>query len=327
MYTKLINAALMFCFFIYVNHANAQTNLTFDDISNGYSSCSWRDNGDGTSTLGLMIDYKTSDGHTGGYRFNSRGLLVYAYDKSGMVNISRPAAINAYMGGARNIRVYQGRSYYMYHGTSLVGTQWVKTSPFVANVEVVIDNSVVTAWPAISLQAGNFTNDDDIAEIKGAAYIARDGVNGTCTMVKDPTNPPPVPIAMNVTAPDWDLGELPRGDATKTFSRTADQLCFSYSGAAVSGKSFIIDASNRNGRTGNRYRLANVVDPTQTVNYRVTLNSGTSQLSLPNVGNIAAAFNSNGRTCFVPTFETSVDQRVEEGDYFDVLTFTVTTRS
>ncbi|KVL37825.1 hypothetical protein WS96_07610 [Burkholderia sp. MSMB1835] len=91
--------------------------------------------------------------------------------------------------------------------------------------------------------------------------------------------------------------------------------------------SFVIDADNANGRNGNRYRLANVSDPTQTISYRVTLDGGTRTLSLPNVGNIASTFTSNGRTCFTPTFETSVDERALDGDYFDVLTFTVTTRS
>ncbi|KVT04130.1 hypothetical protein WK47_18635 [Burkholderia ubonensis] len=167
-----------------------------------------------------------------------------------------------------------------------------------------------------------------VTEIKGAAYIARDGRNGNCMAAKEPeTSAPPLPIQIKVSAPDWNLGELPRGDATKTFTNSAEQLCFTYTGTAVGGKLFVINAGSANGVSGNRYRLKHVEDPTQTVPYKVTLDSGTAKLSLPNGSNTALALNSSGKTCFAPTFETSVGGRVKDGDYVDTLTFTVVTKT
>ncbi|MDY7791169.1 hypothetical protein U0E10_25075 [Burkholderia ubonensis] len=193
------------------------------------------------------------------------------------------------------------------------------------NVDVVISNSAVTSWPAVSIRAGIFTSGDDIAEVTGGAYIGRyDG--GICKVI-DPVVPPPPSIGISMTAPDWNLGELPRGNGRKVFSSSSDQLCFSYAGAAVNGKQFIVNASNANGVVSNRYRLRNVSDATQVVPYNLTLDSGSSTVSLPNTSNVPLALNSAGKTCFVPTFTTTVDSTVKEGDYSDVLTFTIVTKS
>ncbi len=130
-----------------------------------------------------------------------------------------------------------------------------------------------------------------------------------------------------MTAPDWNLGELPEGNGEKIFPNSPDQLCFTYLGAAVSGKQFIINADSANGVAGSRYRLKNLKDASQLVPYNVTLDSGTSNVSLPNASNKSLPLNSSGRTCFVPTFKTTVDSTVKDGDYSDVLTFTVVTKS
>ncbi|KVN28522.1 hypothetical protein WJ63_12275 [Burkholderia pyrrocinia] len=151
-------------------------------------------------------------------------------------------------------------------------------------------------------------------------------MGGNCQVI-DPTKPPPPAIGINVTAPDWNLGELPEGDGEKVLSSSSDQLCFTYIGAATSGKQFIINAGSANGVAGNRYRLKNLKDATQLVPYSLTLNSGTSNVPLPNASNKSLSLNSSGRTCFVPTFKTTVDPTVEAGDYSDVLTFTIVTKS
>ncbi|MXN76211.1 hypothetical protein GR157_15870 [Burkholderia sp. 4701] len=144
----------------------------------------------------------------------------------------------------------------------------------------------------------------------------------------DPTQPPPPPtIGISMTAPDWNLGELPEGDGEKILSSSSDQLCFTYIGAGVSGKQFIINAGSANGVAGNRYRLKNLKDATQLVPYSVTLDSGTSNVSLPNASNKSLSLDSSGKTCFVPTFKTTVGPTVKEGDYSDALTFTVVTKS
>ncbi|RQR52315.1 hypothetical protein DIE18_32330 [Burkholderia sp. Bp9125] len=95
----------------------------------------------------------------------------------------------------------------------------------------------------------------------------------------------------------------------------------------ISGKKFIVNASSANGVAANRYRLKNVNDASKLVPYNVTLNGGTSVVSLPNATNTTLSLDSSGKTCFVPTFKTSVGFSVTEGDYSDVLTFTVVTKS
>ncbi|OJA66786.1 hypothetical protein [Burkholderia ubonensis] len=303
---------------------------------NGYSACSWTDNGNGTSTIKLKIDFKPVYKHTAGQPFDdygSRGIFVYSYDKDGRLNTSKDVADAAWMGGVRHVATGFHSTYTVFNGFNIwsVERAWYVPEAFVADVEVSIKNSAVSAWPAVAIQAANFMYraSDPVTEIKGAAYIARDGRNGNCMVAKDPetTPPPPLPIQIKVSAPDWNLGELPQGDASRTFTNSAEQLCFTYTGTAVGGKLFVINAESANGVSNNRYRLKHLEDPTQTVPYKVTLDSGTAKLSLPNGSNTSLALNSSGKTCFAPTFETSVGGRVKDGDYVDTLTFTVVTKT
>ncbi|KAG8150039.1 hypothetical protein BFF94_029800 [Burkholderia catarinensis] len=120
---------------------------------------------------------------------------------------------------------------------------------------------------------------------------------------------------------------MPRGDGKKTFNNAADQLCFTYAAAAVSGKNFVINASNANGIVNGRYQLRHVSDASQIVPYNITLDSGSSTLALPNRNNSALQLSSTGKTCFVPTFSTTLNTGTALGDYSDVLTFTVVTKS
>lgn len=165
----------------------------------------------------------------------------------------------------------------------------------------------------------------DQAEAKGGAYIALRS-SGGCKVLDPEKPPPPLSVDLNVTAPDWNLGELPRGEGEKTFTTSTDQLCFAYTGADVHGKSFVINASNANGTAGNRYRLKNLSDSSQLVPYSVTLDSGAAKVTLPNAANTGLSLDGSGRTCFVPTFKTLVDAKLKEGDYSDVLQFSVVTK-
>ncbi|KAG8150041.1 hypothetical protein BFF94_029810 [Burkholderia catarinensis] len=131
---------------------------------------------------------------------------------------------------------------------------------------------------------------------------------------------------MNITTPDWNLGDLKLGDNEKAFTSSADQLCFVYTGAAVSGRNYIINASNANGVVNGRYLLKHLTDTSKTVPYNVKLDSGTSVISLPNTRSAAVPLSTSGKTCFVPTFTATVGELAKEGDYSDVLTFTVVTK-
>lgn len=333
----------MLAFFV-AGHAYASYELGEFDVSDRYHSCSWTDNGNGTSTLRVSIDFKPSAGRTLGQVFLSRGILVYAYDGNGRMLESSDVAQAVFMGSVRHSIVSPGRGYVMYNGY-IVGSglnppdysEWGVTRAFTARVTVIVDNAKIEHWPALSIRAGNYASKlapgaipgshygYDVAESKGAAYLARYGGSGSCNLVNPITPPePPRSVAIDVTAPNWDLGELPRGEGKKSFSSIDDALCFKYSGSAVNGKRFVIDASSAAGTINGRYRLTNGTD---TIAYTVELSNGAVNIPLPNTGGMTVSLDSTGRSCWMPTFTTDVPADAKAGQYHDVLTFTVVTKT
>lgn len=326
---------------VYASPAAAAFKLLMAKVVDSYGACSWYNNGDGTSTIKLVVNYRGITGNLGAqangslrpdYMFNSRGILVYTYDSSGKMRPSSAAARYVSMDGAKSAQAYNnGVDYVMYNGTYTSSNnipEWAKKGKFTANVEIQINNSVIRDWPGIAIRAGNFTTGDDVGEITGAVYLSSMGSSSSCSVV-DPTVPPPPPppaITVSVAAPDWDLGELPRGESEKELKGVAQQLCFTYSGRD-SSRRFVINASNENGTSMNRYLLKNVKKPTQSVPYTVTLDSGNNKFALPNINADPVTLDKGYKTCFVPTFKTSVDLTVDTGDYSDVLSFTVVTKS
>ncbi|UVE69759.1 hypothetical protein L2Y90_23885 [Burkholderia pyrrocinia] len=317
-------------------HGNAQIyKLELANISNGYGSCVWENNGNGTSTISLTINYKKAEGNTGGRQFSSRGILVYTYDSNGVMQSSSLAARTVWINGVPHDNTYKGNGYAIYSRITKNWddpTGWHNKYSYTANVSVLIDNSAIKDWPAIAIRAGNFTPGNDVGEIRGAAYLS--GLGSKACEVIDPTTPPPEPppaISVAVAAPDWDLGELSRGAGVeKTLARPADQLCFTYSGVAGT-KNFVIDAQSRNGiadgTAAKRYLLRNGADTSRTIPYDLTLNSGTASFTVPNAAKRPIALNKDNRTCFTPTFRTWIDSTVKTGDYSDVLTFMIFTKS
>ncbi|MGR4041278.1 hypothetical protein P7C00_20360 [Pseudomonas sp. JDS08PS003] len=298
--------------------------LKYSDLSNSYSNCSFKDNGNGTSTLQVTISYKTASGHTNGNTFESRGVLIYTYDANGKLKTSSTVAKNLTLDGNKYSRTYTGEDYVIYRGSS---GSWTTLSPITASVEVQVDNSNIAAWPAVGIRAGNYTNSNDVGESNGLAYLSSTTKGGDCRVLTNPDlPPPPVDTTITMTAPDWDLGELLRGEETlKTFNASQDQLCFTYDGSKfITYQKFIINASNENGLSANgRYQLRNLEDSSQTVPYTVALNSGSTLVPLPNTQNALLSLSSDGRTCFVPTFRTLAEKWVKGGAYSDVLTFTI----
>ena len=315
--------------FLFSGNAFAAFNLITGQVVDSYGSCSWRDNGDGTSTLNLVMNFKKAFTGQGNFvYFSTRGVMIYTYNKYGQMNPSGNSAKKVWINSVQNTGYYTGTDYVIYHGTSINGLspQWKTREPFAAEVSVLIENSKIADWPAVSIRAGNYTDADDVAEVTGGAYFDRNNTGSSCNII-DPEKPPPPAIAIGMTAPDWNLGELPEGNGEKIFPNSSDQLCFTYSGTAVSGKQFIINAGSANGVVSNLYRLKNLKDASQLIPYSVTLDSGTSNVVLPNANKKALSFNSSGKTCFVPTFKTTVDPNIKSGDYSDVLAFTVVTKS
>ncbi len=307
------------------------------DVVSSYGACSWKSNGNGTSTITMTVTFKKPPVPQG-VVFISRSLLIYTYDKSGKPKPSSAAAYSVALNNmvaTDTINISSG-GYVMYayypRTGSITGPDnpWLNRGEFTGTYEVKIKDAMVEDWPAVALRPGIYTYADDIGEKSGAAYVDL-STNGSCK-IRDPDVPPPEPppsVVVDVVAPDWSLGELPHGESEKTLGTTAEQLCFTYSGfgAADASEQFVIDAESENGVSNNRFRLKNVDKPTQTIPYSVTLGSGSATFSLPNGSKTSVKMNKDKRTCFVPTFKTSVGIDADEGDYNDVLTFTVVTKS
>jgi hypothetical protein len=295
-------------------------------IITGYSACSWVSNGNGTSTLRVNMNYKNATGSSNG-GFSTRAVLLYTYDKNGVMKPSSAAAKYVSLGGIKSEYGSNFSGNYVLYTQGSDKYPWNRADAFVAAFEILIDDAVVSDWPGISVQAGNYTSGNDVGEITGGAYLTKD-MASQCKVI-DPIKPPPPEIVISLSAPDkWDLGELPQGDGEKLMGN--DPLCFFHaSGETLNGLNFVIDASNEKGRDGAtaKYRLQHLTKPDQFVPYDVKLEGGTNTVILPNTTSVPVQFSSTGRTCFTPTFRTTVGKSVKGGDYSDTLTFTVVTKS
>ncbi|WP_278647811.1 hypothetical protein [Burkholderia lata] len=314
--------------------------LQYAKVIDSYGMCEWRNNGDGTSTIDLDVKFRSITGALGkmdnGYpkpdsAFVSRGILVYTFNDEGVMLQSKDAAKYVAINGVKATDVFlKGTGYVMYWVAPKYDfPEWKTKDPYSVRVQVMIDNSEIKNWPGIAIRAGNFTNSDDIAESTGGAYVSNIGSESKCAVL-DPSVKPPQPspaIEINMAAPDWNLGELPRNDGTKSLSGPADQLCFTYVGKAeAASHTFLIDATSENGIVGGRYQLKNA-KKTQTVPYDLTLDSGSARFNLPNANGDLVKLDKDHKTCFVPTFRTTVDMSVDPDDFSDVLSFTIVTKS
>ncbi|WP_155631987.1 hypothetical protein [Burkholderia cepacia] len=295
--------------------------------------CYWWDTG-WAFTVKVKVSFLQGYGTNGNndYDFKSRGIAVYTYDSQGKPKLNSAAVKSMTMDDVSYAAKYDGDKFVMFSGfnpsTGATAKTWNTKAEFDTWVEILLDPAKLGDWKAIAIKPANVTNGDfDVVQM-GAAVYFYPGVPSRCFELADPEKPTAPPVSIGMTAPDWNLGELqPGNDVSKTFTNVADQLCFTYTGTEVRDKKFVINASNANGVASNRYRLKNLKDATQLVPYSLTLNSGTSTVSLPNASNADVSFDRSGKTCFVPTFKATVDSSVKDGDYSDVLTFTVVTKS
>lgn len=306
--------------------------LEYSNLSNGYSNCTYQDNGNGTSTVGVTISYKSAWGHLGrgNQPFRSRGVLLYTYDKNGNLQPSSVFAQDVYMDGVRHSGRSINRSYGVYYNIAIRAyASWHVTNAQTVRVTVVLDNRFLTQWPAIGVRAGNVSKVNDIAEITGLAYIGTSSPSSNCKVITEPEILPPPDPKIAMAAPDWNFGELAQGATTKRqLGGTAEQLCFTYD-VQWTGLRYAISASNQNGLSGNgSYQLKHLTSPSDTIPYRLMLkNTATNaEVELPNTRNMISALGNSGRECFDPTFSAETPATAKEGDYSDVLTFTVVAR-
>ncbi|MEK7886886.1 hypothetical protein AAB992_07170 [Burkholderia contaminans] len=321
----------LFLLFSTVTGAAVADSYHLAPVVDRYGACTWREDEDNVY-ITMEIDFKGAYSDLGGGQFYSRALTVYTYDDKGTLTVAPyGSAFVRLDGNIQAVIAAVGTTSWTYTGwfpTGWANGSWGEIRRFTAKMEIQIMKYIVRSeWPGYAFRAANHASTGIYGESSGVAYVSRYGTNGQCTTIVDPTVPPPPQLSIMVSAPDWNLGELSEGDSQKVFQNITDQLCFSYSGPAVNGKKFVINASNANGMVGNRYQLKNVADASQLVPYSVTLDSGSSTISLPNSTSAALSFGSSGRTCFIPTFKTTVDSALKEGDYSDALIFTVVTKS
>ncbi|WP_246794306.1 hypothetical protein [Burkholderia perseverans] len=306
-------------------------------VVDSYGNCTWRENGDGTKTASLIINFKaaTRENLGGGTSLHSRSLMTLAYDKDGK-SYSNDISIGGFNAGEKINGV--GRDY----GLRVTYTDWPgmidfkingrrpddnwhNANAFSASVEVTFRGE---RWRAISVTAGNvgYFLTGFSQEQTGAAYLYPDSDGSGCQVVS-PINPPKPPVTIRMSAPDWDLGELPMDHGEKRFTAAADQLCFAYSGLSGDGLDVVLDADSQNGVIDNQYQLKALADPTQVVPYSMALDDGSTEFTLPNQVKSSIRLNPSGRTCFAPTFRTYVRPLLKKGDYSDVLTFTVVSKT
>lgn len=297
--------------------------LRLANLSYSYSNCSYTSTSDTVATFKVTIAYKDASGYTGGKTFLSRGILLYAYDGNGVPQGSSLISTNMTLNGAPYSGAYSGDGYTMYYGVS----KWVSPGPITADISFTVLKSKIASWPAVGVRAGNYTTWDDIAESTGLVSIGPSTTGGACKVFVDPELPPPAvnPI-VTMSAPDWDLGVLPRGEETTlTLPATKDRLCFSYDGStSLTNQKYLINATNTNGLSANgSYLLKSLEDSSQTVPYTLTLANSKDSVLLPNTQNRLFSLETGGKTCFTPTFKAQPDKAVKGGAYSDILTFTV----
>ena len=310
---------------------------SFSNVVSSYSDCTYNATGfDMVYSVTLNFNPATRDRIAYG-TFQSRGFAIYAYDKNGQIYHDDDIANPATLDGSNASNVFGEPGFIVYYAHAMANSQpaigvWGNATTFSGRIVISIPYSKISAWPAIGIRAVNALIPPPgggvfVGEESGIVYIGPSTKGGICTLYNTPEAPPPaVTPKVTMTAPDWDLGELPAGEETVlTLPATKDQLCFSYEGStAITNQKYLINATNSNGfsPTGG-YLLKSLEDSSQTVPYTLTLDNSTDSVSLPNAQSRLFSLAAGGRTCFTPTFKAQPAKTVKTGAYSDILTFTV----
>lgn len=312
---------------------------SYSNVVTSYSDCTYRFTGF-EYVFGVTLNFNPATRDRIAYStFRSRAYVLYAYDSNGVPFYKEDIVVADGLDGVRSSKVWAEIGFLAYYA-GLVGAgnlpsnSWGNANAFSGMLTISIPKDKISAWPAIGILAANTLppspfpiGDVFVGEASGIVYIGPSTKGGICTLYNTPEAPPPaVTPKVTMTAPDWDLGELPAGEETVlTLPATKDQLCFSYEGStAITNQKYLINATNTNGfsPTGG-YLLKSLEDSSQTVPYTLTLDNSTDSVSLPNAQSRLFSLAAGGRTCFTPTFKAQPDKTVKTGAYSDILTFTV----
>lgn len=311
--------------------ASAQT-VWESRITTGYGNCTYSET-DTEAVFSVVIKFGNAKTGLLNAIFSSRGVALYTYDGNGVLQSSGDIVSGLTLGAQASNRVRVSdafNKYTVYYGAN-AGAPWNVTNPIDATAKITILKSKLGSWPAVSVRAVTVAGIVDVLDSFGMAYIGPSTSGGNCTVLSNPEAPPPaVNPKVTMSAPDWDLGELPRGEITElTLAAIKDQLCFTYEGStAVTNQKYLINATNINGLSSDsRYLLKSLEDSSQTVPYTLTLANSTDSVLLPNIQNRLFSLDAGGKTCFTPTFKAEPDKAIKGGAYSDILTFTVVAKT
>lgn len=253
-----------------------------------------------------------------------RGFLIYLYDSSGKAigNFfpSSGITMNGNTPGGREGFYTNGNGYLAYG----FNDGWNNFGSYSADVVVNINQAKVAI---VAMYPTNAHSSGIVIDRAGAVYFAVSQATSNCQLMTDP-NKPPVIVNLTMNAPDWDLGEIATGQQQKVMTNNADRLCISYLSTESAGKDFVVNATNANGIVNNRFILKHSLNPTNTLPYTLTLDNMGKQIRLPNTDNSSIRFEDSGnQTCFTPTFDLYGNDDQELGDYTDVITYEIVTKS
>ncbi|CAM4094032.1 hypothetical protein [Serratia silvae] len=253
----------------------------------------------------------------------SRGILVFQFDHNGnMVNTSLPQE-HITMMGFRATRIASIGSGVLFYGTEIT-YGWDNYDKHQADVMLKIYKPNVAS---VALQAANVYNEGFLLDEKGAVYFSSSVTIPDCPLITDTTKPPAI-VNLTMNAPDWALGEIGTGKQQKVLTNSADRLCINYLSTESKDEDFIVNATSANGIVNNRFVLKHSLKPTNTLPYTLTLEGAGKQFILPNSNHSTVKFDSSAnQTCFTPTFDLYGSDNQEPGDYSDVITYEIVTKS
>lgn len=253
----------------------------------------------------------------------SRGILVFQFDHNGkMINTSLPQE-HITMMNFRSTRSTSIGANVLFYGTE-ISYGWDDYDKHQAIVLIKIYKPDVAS---IALQPANVYHEGFLLDEKGAVYFSTTVTIPNCPLITDTSKPPAI-VNLTMNAPDWALGEIGSGKQQKVLTNSADRLCINYLSSESKDKDFIVNATNANGMVNNRYVLKHSLNPNYTLPYTLTLEGAGKSLLLPNGNNSTIKFDSSGnQSCFTPTFDLYGSDDQEPGDYSDVITYEIVTKS
>lgn len=330
LWTRLLILLLLIAAAVESRNAVAAFTPITKNIVAGYSDCSVRyrlatgyDYYKMTIDLKGFRDFPNIDKNT-----VRRGILVYLPDRNGKLQRASTSSIEPDFITLNNApttdRVWVAPNIvYLGHRYSPAwGSQGGGSVP----LEIMVVPSLLNGQRFIAVRMVAFVGPNLFYD-DSTILIGSPDMPGSCSSI-DPNKPLPTGAKITMTAPDWDLGTLTPGASNeKWFALPTEQLCFTYDGPKWAGLRYAINATNQNGLSGNgSYQLKHLTSPADTVPYRVVLQNATTSanLELPNARNVVSALGNGGRECFSPKFTADTPKAAKEGNYGDVLTFTIT---